>query len=255
LNKKIKTYRPFLLIAISLVVVLGLMLQKPIAQDVLYHNFEDANTYFDISNFWNVVSNLPFFVVGFLGLLQLNKLKIIALLKPAYFTLFLGVLLVSFGSGYYHLAPNNQTLVWDRLPMTIAFMALFTIIIGEFISVSLAKKLFYPLLILGLASVYYWYSTAQNGVGDLRFYVLIQFLPMLLIPVILLIYPSRFNQLSAYWYLLLAYLLAKVFEHYDMEIHQLLGAGISGHPIKHVVAAIGMYVLLRSYEKRNNING
>jgi hypothetical protein len=251
LNKQIKTYRPFLLIVISLVVIIGLMFQKPISQDILYHNFEDTNAYLGVFNFWNVVSNLPFFVVGFLGLFHLNKLKIIAVLKAAYFTLFLGVLLVSFGSGYYHLTPNNQTLVWDRLPMTIAFMALFTIIIGEFISVSLAKKLFYPLLILGLVSVYYWYSTEQNGVGDLRFYVLIQFLPMLLIPVILLTYLSRFNQTTAYWYLLLAYLLAKVFEYYDMEIHQSFGAGISGHPIKHVVAATGMYVLLRSYEKRD----
>jgi len=227
------------------------MLQKPIPQDILYHNFEDTNTYFGVFNFWNVVSNLPFFVVGLLGLLKLNKLHIVSELKLAYFTLFLGVLLVSFGSGYYHLVPNNQTLVWDRLPMTIAFMALFTIIIGEFISVKLAKKLFYPLLILGLASVYYWYSTEQNGVGDLRFYILIQFLPILLIPVILLIYPSRFSQKSGYWYLLLAYLLAKVFEHYDVAIHQLVGASISGHPIKHVVAAIGMYVLLVFYEKRS----
>ena len=225
-------------------------MQKPIPQDVLYHNFEDNNTYFGIANFWNVISNSPFLFVGLLGLMQLNKLKIIPALKSAYFMLFLGVLLVAFGSGYYHFIPNNKTLVWDRLPMTIAFMALFTIIIGEFISIKIAKKLFYPLLFLGLFSVYYWYSTEQNGAGDLRFYALIQFLPMLLIPVILMIYRSKFTNSNAYWHLLLAYFLAKVLEYFDVALHQLVGFGISGHPIKHLVAAIGMYILLRSYEKR-----
>ena len=113
------------LVAISAVIVWIVLLGRaPIPQDLAYHNFSDAKDLFYIPNIWNVLSNLPFLIVGILGIYKLNyshTLNIITDNKQAYFALFFGTALVSFGSGYYHLWPNNQTLVWDRLPMTIAF--------------------------------------------------------------------------------------------------------------------------------------
>ena len=242
-----------LLIAVSAVIVLfGLLSRSPIPQDLAYHDFSDNLGWFNIPNILNVLSNLPFLIIGLLGLHKLTKLNSLNIIndnKFAYVGLFIGTTLVAFGSSYYHLWPNNQTLVWDRLPMTIAFMSLFSIVISEFISIKLGKILLAPLLILGLLSVSYWHITEANGHGDLRFYAIVQFFPILAIPIILMTFKSSFSQVNGYWWLLLAYIAAKIFEHFDAAIHDILVV-ISGHSIKHVAAALGIYLLLRSYESR-----
>ena len=168
----------------------------------------------------------------------------------AYTLLFFGTFLVAFGSSYYHLEPNNQTLVWDRLPMTIAFMALFSIIISEFVSLRSGKALLLPLLLAGVLSVVYWHYSEIRGEGDLRLYALVQFYPMLASPIILLCFRSKCTHVQAYWWLLLAYIVAKLFEHFDGEVFDALGF-ISGHSLKHLTAALGMYVLLVFYQQRH----
>ena len=244
----------FALIIISALLVLGGVTgQGPVAQDVSYHLFADDRTIGAIPNFWNVISNIPFVNVGFLGVYKLRnpgKLKIIGELNIAYILLFFGVFLVGFGSGYYHLAPDNQTLVWDRLPMTIAFMSLFSIIISEFISVRSGKNLLLPLILAGILSVVYWHFSEMRNEGDLRLYLLVQFYPILAIPIMLLCFRSHCTGVSAYWWLLLTYVTAKILEHFDNEVYNVLGF-ISGHSLKHVFAALGMYVLLAFYQQRN----
>jgi len=237
---------------ITISIILAAAYQAPIAQDKSYHQFFDSNTIFNIPNFWNVLSNLPFLFVGIWGTLWIIKSDTTSYLheiKLAYFALFIGVGLVSIGSGYYHLSPNNNTLMWDRLPMTIAFMALFSIILSEFIHIQLGRILLLPLLIVGISSVMYWHFSELAGQGDLRFYALVQFLPILIIPIILIFFQSVFDRRNAYWLLLAAYLLAKILEYYDEETHRIVFF-LSGHSLKHIVAAAGVYLLLRSYKTR-----
>jgi hypothetical protein len=240
-------------IAISIISLIALFFVKAISQDPNYHNFIDVNHWLGVNNFWNVLSNLPFLIVGLLGLIHLNKLTIISEIRIAYVIFFAGIALVAFGSSYYHLNPNNETLVWDRLPMTIGFMALIAIITAEYISIKLSKLMLWPLILIGLLSVFYWQYTESQGVGDLRFYALVQFLPIVLIPIIILTHQSKFDPTNGYWYLLLAYVFAKLFEHFDTPIYEIFGGFISGHSIKHVAAAIGIYMLYLNYKKRNII--
>ena len=241
-----------LIIIFSLISIIGILNLQAIPQDTHYHLFSDTRTLFDISNFSNVISNLPFLIVGLSGLYTLlikKKLKGTNEFRIAYITLFSAVSLVSFGSGYYHLAPDNQTLIWDRIPMTITFMSLFTIIISEFISLSLARILLLPLIIIGISSVFYWQFSEISGEGDLRPYILVQFLPMLLIPVIFFSFKSKYTSISGYWWLFTAYIAAKFFEHFDQAIH-LLTTFISGHSLKHITAAIGVSILIIYYKNR-----
>ena len=149
--------------------------------------------------------------MGLYSLYISNKITKLDELKVGYTCLFLGLLLIGFGSGYYHLWPSNQTLVWDRLPMTLAFMALIAIIIAEYLSVNLGKCLLYPLLMVGGSSVLYWHYTESIGAGDLRFYILVQFLPLIAIPLILLFMKPTFTYGNSYWWLLGTYIIAKVF--------------------------------------------
>ncbi len=224
----------------------------PYPQSQDYHAFADGRTLFGVPNFWNVMTNAVFLVPGIAGLWLLASKEpagIVVGLFPAYHVLFIGVLLTAFGSGWFHLAPDNDTLFWDRLPMTIAFMSLVAIVVGEHISESLGRRLLWPLLAIGAASVFYWdYSESQNA-GDLRLYGLVQFLPMLLIPAILLMYQSVFDKTRFIWVVFLFYALAKVFEQLDATLYG-LGGVISGHSIKHVCAAIGPIVLIYGGKNR-----
>lgn len=245
-----------LIILISASATTGLLFLDPIAQDVNYHRFEDGRQLFGIPNFWNVISNLAFFIVGILGFYLTGIKKISNLLEEiryAYIALYLGVALVGIGSAYYHLWPNSETLLWDRLPMTISFMALFSIVFGEFVSVRVGKALIIPLLLAGTSSVIYWYVGELNGNGDLRFYILVQFLPIILIPIILLCFQSRFDHTKAYWILILIYIAAKILEHFDAEVFSALGF-ISGHSLKHIIAAAGLYLLVVSYQRRRLVS-
>jgi len=154
-------------------------------------------------------------------------------------TFFAGVTLVGFGSAYYHLNPCDATLVWDRLPMTIAFMSFFAALIAERCNERVATWLFAPLLAFGIGSVMYWYYT-----NDLRWYALVQFGPMLVIPILLLARPSRYLRTSNVWIVLAWYEAAKVLERADAVVFSLSG-GVSGHTLKHFAAAAGCGWVLR----------
>ncbi len=241
------------LLAVSLFAIIAVFVfVDPYPQPQAYHVFADDRTLLGIANFWKVATNAVFLMPGIAGLWILgsrNHPGILPGLFPAYHFLFLGVLLTAFGSGWFHLAPDNNTLFWDRLPMTIAFMSLVAIIVGEHVSESLGKRLLWPLLTIGAASVFYWaYSESQHA-GDLRLYGLVQFLPMLLIPAVLLMYRSVFDQTRFIWIVFAWYALAKVFEQLDATLYG-FGEIISGHSIKHVCAAIGPIVLIYGGAKR-----
>jgi hypothetical protein len=142
----------YILLGVTIIAgIVATFFAQTITQDAAYHQFSDQATVFGIPNFWNVVSNIPFLILGILGLVRLPAIASTS--KIQYLLFFLGVALVAFGSGYYHLHPSNTTLVWDRLPMTIAFMALFSIVISEFVHEQLGLKLLLPLLIVGLMSI------------------------------------------------------------------------------------------------------
>jgi hypothetical protein len=241
-----------LLAFILFTIVAVFLFVDPYPQPQGYHRFADDRALLGIPNFWNVVTNAFFLVPGIAGLWILGSRDhpgIVPALFPAYHILFAGVLLTAFGSAWFHLAPDNDTLFWDRLPMTIAFMSLVAIIVGEHISQRLGRNLLWPLLAVGAISVIYWdYSEAQDA-GDLRLYGLVQFLPMLLIPAILLGYRSVFDRSRFIWILFLLYAIAKVFELLDAPLYS-LGQVISGHSIKHLCAALGPTVLLYGGMKR-----
>lgn len=250
--------RGLALMVASIVPVIAIFLfVEPYPQPAGYHNFADTRMLLGIPNFWNVVSNVLFLVFGIAGLrlsLSRRHVAIFPSSRVAYVILFIGITLTALGSGWFHLDPRNDTLNWDRLPMTIAFMPLFTIIIGEHISEKLAARLLWPLLLTGIFSVLWWDHTESIGAGDLRLYGLVQFLPLLLIPAILLLYRSAFDSVRFFWLAIGLYTLAKIFEQLDEVIFS-VGGVISGHSLKHVAASIVPLVLINGIRQRSYRNG
>lgn len=218
-----------LIAALAALSLLGFFLADPIAQDQAYHRFADQRAWLGIPNFMNVVSNLPFAIVGAWGLARLRRFDTPA--RAAWGVFFGGVLLVAFGSAYYHWRPDDVSLVWDRLPMTLGFIGLTVALVTE--QTGVAARWLLPLgIVIGLGSVALWVAT-----GDLRLYYGVQLMPMVVTICVLLLFRSRW---SHGWHLAVAVALyagAKVTEHYDLAIAQATDGGLSGHPVKHVLAA------------------
>lgn len=241
-----------LAVVVLLVVAAVFFFVPPYPQPQSYFAFADDRTLFGIPNFWNVSSNALFLLPGIAGswlVSSKSRSGVLAGLFPAYHVFFAGVLLTAFGSAWFHLAPDSHTLFWDRLPMTIAFMSLLAIVVGEHVSLRPGKLLLWPLLVIGAFSVIYWDWSESRIAGDLRFYGLVQFLPLLLIPAIMLTHRSVFDRTGFIWLTLLLYLLAKACELLDAAIYN-AGQLISGHSIKHVLAAAGPAVLIVGGIKR-----
>jgi len=244
-----------LIVLITLLVIYWFFSSNPIPQDLNYHAFSDSRELFGVSNFWNVVSSVLFFIVGVVGLYKILIVRSLCLIDDIqfmYVVLFGACILIAFGSAYYHLLTDNLSLLWDRLPMSVAFMTLFMIIISEFVSLRAGKLLFVPLICAGITSVVYWYIGETQGQGDLRLYALVQFYPLLIIPVVLVFFKSRYTQVGYYWALLSVYAMSKVFEYLDREIFEYTNM-ISGHTIKHVFAAMSVGILLVTYQKRSKL--
>ncbi len=241
------------LVAVTAVAAAIVFSRPAIPQDPAYHRFADGRTLLGVPNFWNVASNAPFLVVGLVGLVRLRR----RLGEPdapgtsekgAWLSLFLGLALTAFGSSWYHLAPSNATLLWDRLPMTLGFMGFLAGVLGERIGRRAYRLLFWPLLGLGVASVLYWYASEMQGAGDLRLYALVQFFPLLIIPLVMTLYQPRYSHGRWIFLALGCYAASKVLEYYDGPIYEALGFG--GHALKHFAAAAGCLALLHMFTVR-----
>ena len=246
-----KRTKLLLLGACTLIAIVAAMMLQPVPQDLSYHSFADQRTIWGIPNFFNVVSNIPFLVVGIYGVVILMKSAAPKQLNGIYLIIFIGIFLTGIGSAYYHYSPNNNTLVFDRLPMTLVFMAFLSATITGWIDFTIGNRLLLPLLLLGTTSVIWWHFTELAGKGDLRFYGFIQFYPMLIVPLIFLLFASPENNkglLLLVW-VIAWYGLAKIFEIFDKNIYAATGF-VSGHSLKHIAAAVASWYIVQFFESK-----
>lgn len=236
-----------------------------------------------VPNFGDVASNAPFALAGVLGLLALRRHTNGALLygtgvppvetgetpvpqvpvsgnpnnpvtaadclapndRLCLGTMFVGLILTAFASGYYHWNPNNYTLVCDRIGLTIAFMGFMAALLGERLGPRVGVVALGPLVIAGAASVLYWAWTESRGVGDLRPYAFVQFFPLLALPYLALAFPPRYMPARDLFIMLGWYAAAKLLEVFDRAIYTLDAGLVSGHTLKHLAAAMGAWWIVR----------
>lgn len=261
-----KALKVLLLLVIALGAAGLLYRHGPIPQPEAYHQFADTRTFLRIPNALNVLSNLPFLLVGWMGLAFLRRgptrdpegpfragahtafesLRE----RPAYVLFFMGVLLTALGSAYYHLKPTTTRLFWDRLPMAVGFTALFAAIVAERISIYWSRMLLLPFIFVGVASVVMWRLSEASGRGDLRAYLFVQLFPILALPLILLMFRPRYSRGAELLLVIVVYVGAKVLEHFDPQVYALTSHVVSGHSLKHVVAALATWFVLDMLKKR-----
>ncbi|HKA41856.1 MAG TPA: ceramidase domain-containing protein [Burkholderiales bacterium] len=237
-----RNWREWTLMGLVLV-PLALILTRPrMPQDAKFHALVDTRTYLGIPNFLDTASNLPFLLLGIAGLLLCGGRTVTGGAR-SWLVFFVGVTLVFFGSAYYHWSPNNATLVWDRVPITIALMGLLVAVVSEHAGAGLERILLAPALTIGIGSVAWWVYT-----DDLRSYVWVQAAPLVAIVFVLIAYAPRHTCRAYLAYALACYTLAKAAEFQDREIYALTSQTLSGHTLKHLLAAAGilfLYLMLR----------
>ncbi len=244
--------RVAILVGVLIVAVGGLVFLEPIPPDPAYHRFADTRSLVGVPNFGNVTSNLGFAIVGVLGLVTIFGRKGRDIFEQTldawpYIVFFFAILLVGAGSAYYHADPDGERLVWDRLPMTVGFMSLFAAFIADRIHRRAGVVYLLPALIaVGILSLVYGEWTEAQGRGDLRFYGLVQFYPMIALPLICWLFPrSRYTDGKYLAWAIGWYGAAKVLEYFDAGVFDLLGNTISGHGLKHLLSAVATYMILR----------
>lgn len=225
--------RPHLALYAAVVLVLAMGVAGPIAQPTGYHDFADQRALFGIPNFFDVISNLGFLLVGAWGLLRMQWSGRGA---AAHGLFFAAILCTGLGSAWYHLAPGDLRLVWDRLPIALACAAILASAVGQVYPRAAALL---PLLGCGAASVYWWTLT-----GDLRPYLLIQLAPLVLIPLLQWQAGAPIARRRAFGLAIGLYILAKLFELADLDTFTALGF-FSGHTIKHVLATLAALIIAR----------
>jgi hypothetical protein len=237
--------------------LLFLLFTPPLPQSLRYHQFADQRPFWSIPHAQNVLSNLPFVVFGMMGLVYVCRNRRFLpdglFVAPwewwSFLICFVSVVLTGFGSMYYHWQPGNDTLYWDRLPLTVVLMSFFVILIGERMGGWAGAWLLLPLVAAGVAAVTYWHWSEQQGHGDVRYYAVVQFFPMLAIPLLVILFPARYNRNADIVAILALYVAAKVLEALDRKIFA-LGQVVSGHTLKHLVASLTVLGMLRLLQNR-----
>lgn len=250
-----------IMLGLTLLCSIVLFFLPPIPQPLEYHQFADSRLFLGIPNFLDVTSNLLFLAAAAYGLkllfdprhgMERANFESGSEVIP-YTIFFAGSGLTCFGSIYYHISPDNFSLVWDRLPMTIMFGSFLAIVISERVSQRLGLMLLPVFILLGIFSIYHWHQTELIGAGDLRLYLMIQFLPAILILYMLFFLPSHYSRSGRIGWILALYVAAKVAEFLDREIFE-IQQWVSGHTIKHLLAALAVFALAEMLRCRISID-
>ena len=249
--------RIWFLALLALAVVVVAMALPPLPQPPEYHQFADQRALLGIPNFFNVSSNVAFLLVGAAGVAVLLRNRTQHASRPpldppvrwSYLVLFAAVALTCVGSAYYHLAPDNSRLTWDRLPMSVGFMALLAAMISERIQPRAGMALLGPLVLVGIASVMYWHWGETAGAGNLWPYVAVQSFAIIAVLLIIFLFPPRYSRGTDFLVAVVLYALAKGAEVYD---HEIFAAGqiVGGHALKHLFVALAIFWILRMIWKR-----
>ena len=210
----------------------------PLAQDPSYHLFADTRRCGPIPHAGDVLTNLFILAAGVAGLLLRRRVHIEHSERAAYAMLVAGMLLTALGSMYYHWAPSDARLVWDRLPMTLVLGAVLALMLADRIAPVFAAVALWPATLLGIASILWWTWTRLLGADDLWLYMIVRVGTGMAIGFLLLLRRGRHSGGGWIWAALVIDLVLTLAERLDYEIYAVTGMRVSGHNVKHVLAGM-----------------
>ncbi|MBC7376818.1 MAG: hypothetical protein H7346_05200 [Burkholderiaceae bacterium] len=213
-----------------------------LAQPVHAHVFADQRMWLGIPCALDVLSNLPFALWGVAGLLAVTRVPALAIqgAQRSMATLFFaGLVVTAAASSWYHLRPDDAGLVMDRLGMVLPFAGLLGLAVADRVSERAGVATGLAIMLLGPLSVAVWAAT-----GNVLPWAVVQFGGMLLVCALALRRPCGAALGVRLGVVISIYALAKLLELGDQPIHELTGGIISGHSLKHLVAAFAAWPLI-----------
>ena len=239
--------------SLSTLIFIALLYGK-VEQPQSYYQFADDRTFFGIPNGLDVMSNLAIVYPAIIGLLFLQDRRESGFqyrdpIEPViYYSLFIGFALTFLGSIWFHLNPNDSTLVWDRLGMSVIMACYCSLIIADMYSIDLAKQIHYPLIAIGSLSIIYWHFS-----GDLRFYFIFKLQPLILVFILIKFGKKVYDRSEDYLVSMLLIGIATLMENVDEGVFESLVI-ISGHTLKHIFAGASLWWVMRMIQTRELID-
>jgi len=213
----------------------------PLPQDPAYHLFADTRTCLGlIPRAGDVLTNVAILAAGVFGLTLRPRMPLATDERAAANVLVAGAILTAFGSAYYHWAPSNARLVWDRLPMMLVLMPLLVLVMADRVQPLFARYALWPFTAFAAASVIFWGVSEAMGQGDVRLYFMVRIGAVVAIAFLLILRRPRHTGTSWLVAALLAQIGFAVFEWFDHEVFRLTGGLVSGHNVKHVMAGLAL---------------
>jgi hypothetical protein len=234
----------------------------PAADVAIASVFADNRTWHGLPNAMDVLSNLPFLLIGCWGLYRLNRIDRAHQQALAQFPLappasdppdntldcawlfFAGLIATAAGSAFYHLLPDAPRLAADRAGMAVAFAGLIGIAVCERVSQRAGWPAAWFVLTTGLLA-----AEVVQETGNVLPWALVQFGGMALVLTLALATPMRGAVGLKLGWVIFFYVVAKAFELADHQIYEASGHLISGHSLKHLVAALAGLPVLAALRK------
>jgi hypothetical protein len=213
----------------------------PLPQDPAYHLLADTRTGLGvIPRAGDVLPNLAILAAGLFGLALRPRMTIAPEERSAVNVLITATILTAFGSAYYHWAPANATLVWDRLPLSIVLMSVLALVMADRVHPQFARVALWPFSALGAASVILWGVSEAMGQGDLLLYLIVRIGAGVAVAMLLILRPPRHTGTAWVVAALLCEVVMAVLERFDHEVFRLTGGLASGHNLKHAIVGVAL---------------
>jgi hypothetical protein len=204
----------------------------PLSQPENYHHFADERSLGMLPNASDVLSNLVILAAGFANLgWVIRHASHRPVQFPGMLVAAIGLILTAFGSAWYHAAPSDATLVWDRLPMTIVFAGILAMLWTSVTGSRVGWPAILILIVISAGSVGYWLAT-----GSLWPYAIVQFGG--LAAIVCMTVARKVDGLGGWVLLIVFYGLAKAFESLDWQIWDLTHHMFAGHALKHIASGL-----------------
>ena len=214
------------------------------AQPQAYHQFADQRPWLGVPHAANVLTNLPFLLVGAFGLALVWQRRRGSSAAVGYAVLFVGVALTAFGSAWYHAAPSDTTLLWDRLPIALVFAGLVTGTLADRVP-AWSGRLAAAFVAMAIGTVLFWRAT-----GNVLPYLVMQGCFVAVALVATASVPSTATHARGLYVVAAIYAIAVLCERFDAPIDAWTGGLISGHPLKHVLAAAALCAVVVMLRRR-----
>lgn len=228
--------------ATTLIGLILLVSTPRIPHSPTHHIFADMRNILGVPNTLNVLTMYPYLLIGVPGFVFCLSGSCFGIsLKGevcGWVLFYTGIATAAFGSAYYHLKPDDDRVIWDRLPLMISTVSLLSNLVIERVDERVGISCLISLLMLVFVS-----AAFERTFDDLRLFIIFHFIPCFAIPILVFSFPPKYTH-SVYWFWATGfYFLSRFNSLADKKLYSIDRYIISGHSLEHLCLAMVPLIL------------